>query len=185
MIDVGKFISTARQQGVPDNEIASYVANKFPQYQGQISAVSQNNGSSDWNGFIESAKKLAKQNDFPLSIILGQAALESNRGQAAPGNNYFGIKGQGDAGSNYLQTQEADPNGNYYTTQSPFRAYKSADSSIQDYIDLIKNQYGQAYAYRKDPAAMIQAIHSSGYATDPSYAQKVMSTPEFKQYYGS
>ena len=137
--------------------------------------------SADWNNFVTAAKKIANESGFPLSVILGQAALETGR-KAMPGNNFFGIKGTGNAGTQDLATKEADAEGNLYDTRSNFAAYLNPEDSIKAYIDLIRKGFPKAYAERKDPTKMIQEIKRGGYATDPLYVQKVMSTPEFQQY---
>lgn len=139
---------------------------------------------SNWQQFVATATKVAKKQGFPVGVLLGQAALESARGTAAPGNNYFGIKGVGTAGTQNLATKEFGQ-GNYYSTNSGFRAYNSPEESINDYINLIKTQYPQAWALKDNPQAMLQAIHQGGYATDPNYVQSVMSTPEFQAEHGN
>ncbi len=144
-------------------------------------AVIPHGATGDWSSFVESAKRVAQESGFPLSVILGQAALETGR-KHSPGNNYFGIKGSGNAGTQDLATQEATAGGEFYNTRSNFAAYKSPEDSVRAYVDLIKRRYPDAYAQKDNPDAMIGAIKAGGYATDPTYVQKVMSTPEFRQY---
>lgn len=172
-MNIQDFTKQALAKGYSQEQIQQYVSMKLSQTQ-------QN--PAQWGSFLQQAREIAKKNDFPLSVLAAQAALESARGKSAPGNNYFGIKGRGNAGSNYMSTQEATPEGQYYSTKSGFRAYKSPGDSIQDYIDLIRKNYPKAYAQRKDPAKMIAAIRAGGYATSPTYVQNVMSTPEFKYF---
>ena len=138
-------------------------------------------GNSTWDSFVSAAKKIALEQQFPLSVILGQAALETGR-TSSPGNNYFGIKGSGSAGSNSLATKEATPEGQFYDTRSNFAAYTNPEDSIRAYIDLIKNRYPDAYAKKDNPQEMVQAIKAGGYASDPYYVSKVTNTPEFKTY---
>lgn len=139
--------------------------------------------SNPWQDFINRAERVSKAEDFPPGVLLGQAAIESGRAKAAPGNNFFGLKGTGNAGRNMLATQEYGPNG-YYTTASGFAAFKTPEDAMRAYINLIKKNYPQAYAQRQDPMAMLQAIRAGGYATSPTYVQSVSSTPEFKQFAG-
>ncbi len=172
--------STPSPTPTPQAPAASQMpqGNVFQQFGNAVSTAV----GGGWNEFVNAAKNIAQQEGFPLSVILGQAAVETGRsGANAPGNNWFGIKGTGSGGTQNLATQEADPSGNFYNTKSNFAAYQNAADSIKSYINLIKTRYPQAYAQRNNPAAMITAIHQGGYATDPNYAQKVMSTPEFKQ----
>lgn len=164
-----------KSQTIPSNPKKGNVLQQFE------SAVS-NTAGAGWDQFVNAAKKIAQAANFPLSVLLGQAAIETGRsGQNAPGNNWFGIKGSGTAGTQNLSTQEADQGGNFYNTNSNFAGYRTPEDSINAYINLIKSRYTQAYAQKNNPVAMIQAIHKGGYATDPNYAMKVMSTPEFRQ----
>ena len=137
-------------------------------------------GNTDWNSFVESAKRIADKENFPLAVILGQAALETGR-RSNPGNNYFGIKGQGNAGGNTLSTKEQGATG-LFTTTGNFAAYQTPEDSIKAYINLIKTRYPSAYALKDDPVSMIQEIKNLGYATDNNYVAKVMGTPEFRAY---
>jgi peptidoglycan hydrolase FlgJ len=143
-----------------------------------------NPSSSSWDEFKQTANQIAEQENFPVNVLLGQAALESGRGEHAPGNNYFGIKAQGTAGTNNLKTSEYGNNG-YYQEQSNFGAYNTPADSIQSYIDLIKNNPRYAPAYQQylldhDSVKLLQGIKAGGYATSPTYVQNVSSMPEFQ-----
>lgn len=145
----------------------------------------QPTGNTSWDNFVQRATAIAQQNGFPPEVLLSQAALETGRNpRNAPGNNWFGIKGKGSAGSNVLGTSEYGQGG-YYKTQSGFRAYNSPDESIQDYINLIKfsPRYKAAWENRNDPVRMIQEIKKGGYATDPKYVDKILQMPEFRTSY--
>lgn len=132
----------------------------------------------DWNSFTQIAQKVAQEEGYPVAVLLGQAAQETGRNvSSAPGYNFFGIKGPGQV----LKTWEDYGNGPV-TVNASFRAYNSPEDSIRDYINLIKNNYPDAWAKRDNPVAMIQAIKAGGYATDPNYVNAVVNTPEFKQY---
>jgi flagellum-specific peptidoglycan hydrolase FlgJ len=134
--------------------------------------------SAGWQDFVNMATQIAKQRNFPAGVLLGQAALESARGAAAPGNNFFGIKGSGTAGSNVLPTKEYAPGKGYYGENSGFAAYKTPQDAINAYLDLVQNQYG---VKTTDPKQALQQIEQHGYATSPTYVQNVMNTPEFQQ----
>ncbi len=123
---------------------------------------------NSWNQFKQTATQMANNENFPASVLLGQAALESGHGTssfAKNRNNYFGY-----------QAYDSNPNA--------AKAYQSPEQSIQDYIDLIKNTPRYRWAYQNylidhDPVKLLQGIKSSGYATDPNYVNKVESMPEF------
>lgn len=161
-----------------------------PQQQSQSPMVvspyqesSQLDPNDSWGDFVRRATRVAQAEDYPVSVLLGQAALESGRGNSAPGNNFFGLKGIGNAGQNVLATQEYGQNG-YYGENSGFAAFQTPEDSMRAYINLIKDNYQNAYAKRSDPMAMLQEIKNGGYATDPTYVQQVSSMPEFQQFAG-
>jgi flagellum-specific peptidoglycan hydrolase FlgJ len=152
----------------------------------QINSILQNSQpqpSDPWGEFQQTAQKVVSDRGLPssvLPVLLGQAAIESARGSAAPGNNYFGIKGQGTAGSNNLATQEYGQGG-YYGENSNFAAYKSPEDSVNAYLDLIQSYPGVSQAIQSgNKDAIIRAIESAGYATSPTYVQSVEGTPEFQ-----
>jgi hypothetical protein len=78
-------------------------------------------------------------------------------------------------------------NGQMVSEQAQFRAYDTPADSSADYLDFLKTnpRYGQVLAAPDLPSA-IQAMGSSGYATDPQYGQKLASitaqTPEQEQF---
>lgn len=124
-----------------------------------------------WITFLNDARSVAQKEDYPISVIVGQGALESAHGTsnfAKTRFNFFGF----DA---------------YTNNPGAAKPYPSALASIQDYVNLIKNGNGgsnklylQAYANRSDPVKMVELIKAGGYATDPAYVSKVTSIPEFK-----
>lgn len=100
-----------------------------------------------------------------------QSSLETGNGKHAPNNNFFGIKGKGYK----LQTKESI-NGNMQTVTESFRGYADLDSSVADYVSLMKRskRYKDVFnAPSIDDAIMAQG--TTGYATDPKYSQKLLS----------
>ena len=57
------------------------------------------------------AMEASRRTGVDPRIILGQAAIESNYGKSAPGNNYFGIKSVGQQPGQVLATKEVGPQG--------------------------------------------------------------------------
>lgn len=103
------------------------------------------------------------------NVILAQAALESNWGKSAPGNNYFGIKGNGQT----LATKEV-VNGKTVSTKASFRTYDNPLQSFLDWATLIStNPRYAGVVSGLTPAQQIAALGASGYATDPKYATKL------------
>lgn len=121
-----------------------------------------------WQEFIRKAKVYAKKENFPLSVMMAQAAHESGRGTsnfARNRYNFFGICA-------------------YTSNPDMACSYESVDDGIMAYINLIKygKRYAGAWAMKDNPQRMVQAIYDAGYATDKEYVQKVTSVPEFTNY---
>jgi flagellar protein FlgJ len=122
---------------------------------------------------------------IPARFMLGQAALESGWGKAeirgADGqnsHNLFGIK----AGASW-KGQTVDIVTTEYVNGKPqkqvesFRAYDSYADSFRDYATLLRSnaRYQNVIAQGQDAAGFAQGLQQAGYATDPNYAQKLMS----------
>lgn len=108
-------------------------------------------------------------------IIAAQAALESNYGRSAPGNNLFGIKSHGQSGGNSLMTTEVI-NGKPVRVRDSFRSYASPAESVDGYVDFINsNKRYRPFREAQGLDAQISALGRSGYATDPQYAAKIRS----------
>ncbi|MBR1570803.1 MAG: glucosaminidase domain-containing protein [Bacteroidales bacterium] len=113
----------------------------------------------------------------PASITLAQGLLESGSGRstlAVKGNNHFGIK----CHSNWKgATIHADDD----RRNECFRSYKSADESFRDHSDFLR--YSDRYKFlfeldRTDYKGWAYGLKQAGYATDPSYASKLIKYVE-------
>ncbi|HET8597135.1 MAG TPA: flagellar assembly peptidoglycan hydrolase FlgJ [Castellaniella sp.] len=126
----------------------------------------------------------AQRSGVPAKLILSQAALESGWGQreilrpdGTSSHNLFGIKAGGGWRGDvvHVMTTEYVDGAPRKMTQ-PFRAYDSYADSFTDYANLISNseRYSEVMSARnaEDAARKVQA---AGYATDPSYADKLIS----------
>ncbi|WP_395319451.1 glucosaminidase domain-containing protein [Fructilactobacillus frigidiflavus] len=109
------------------------------------------------------------------SVSIAQAILESNWGNAAPGNNLFGIKGSYNGQSQLLWTWEVY-NGQPVHIQDYFRAYPSVNESVQDHGSFLyeNSRYNNLLGDR-DYASVCYKLHDDGYATDPSYANALIN----------
>lgn len=122
------------------------------------------------------ARQIGKKYKLYPSMILGQAALESNFGQSQlskESHNYFGIKAQGKGGMSYA-TKEYE-NGKEVEIQDRFETYKNPVDSFKHYGKLL----GQAKRYEPVVEAQslrqaCQLLHPCGYSTDPSYGDRVL-----------
>ncbi len=114
--------------------------------------------------------------DIPACITLAQGLLESAAGQselATKANNHFGIK----CSSDWL-------GGSYYYDDDHkgecFRVYQNAEESFVDHSLFLKRDRYKTL-YELDPVdyrRWAQGLKDCGYATDPSYASKLISIIE-------
>ena len=139
--------------------------------------------------FVAQLYPIAKQHASELGIepkaLIAQAAVETGWGQymihkpdGQNANNLFGIKAdqrwQGDrAAESTLEYKGDVPE----KQKAQFRAYGSLQESVQDYVSFIKQnpRYVPAVNQASDANSYFKALQSSGYATDPQYANKVLS----------
>ena len=124
---------------------------------------------SVWPAIKATAAKL----NVPPEAILAQSALETGWGASTPGNNLFGIKAVGAAAATTESTSE-EIGGVLQPTEARFAAYGSS-SALSQYEGLIQRVYPQAMG-AGSVAQYAQALASGGYATDSSYAQKIVAT---------
>lgn len=138
--------------------------------------------SDFFNKYRDIALQTQEETGVPAVLILAQAALESkygNSGLTTQGNNFFGMKGQGDAGSGSYWTTEHVGNKDV-RVQAPFRHYSSPEASFRDHARLISTN--PAYKGVMDAAQtgnlnnVISAIHQSPYATDRNYDKILWNT---------
>ena len=104
-------------------------------------------------------------------------------------NNYFGIKAQekdgkvvfGDVATGFVDqvTKEFDASGHAFTVVAHFRAYKDMAGSFLDHgLFLTSPRYKSAhdaYAATKDANEYARGLQKAGYATDPQYANTLIS----------
>jgi flagellum-specific peptidoglycan hydrolase FlgJ len=133
------------------------------------------------SSIAEAAVESADQTGVPASVTIAQAILESYWGSsrlAQDANNYFGIKAQtrgGTAGSISLNVWEVIGGRNVVQSQA-FRAYNDIAESFVDHgLFFVENsRYASAMAAKNDPKQFAVEINRDGYATDPSYASKLI-----------
>jgi LysM repeat protein len=163
--------------GSDDDQVAagvSFPAHKLPTLGG--TPQEQFIGS-----IAEAAVESADQTGVPASVTIAQAILESYWGSsrlAHDANNYFGIKAQsrgGSAGSLRLDVWEVI-NGRNVVQSQAFRAYNTIAESFVDHglFFLENGRYASAMAVKDDPRRFAVQINRDGYATDPSYASKLI-----------
>lgn len=131
------------------------------------------------SSLVQQAQNVEKKTGIPTSIILGQAMLESgsklNSGLAVKGNNLFGIKGTGSAGSIYLPTKE-EINGQLVTVNAKFRKYQSPEESMNDYAGILQlPRYQKHLSSATSIEDFATGIKAGGYATDSEYPTKLLN----------
>ena len=113
----------------------------------------------------------------PASITLAQGILESRSGLsalAAEGNNHFGIKCHKDWKGKTMRVDD-DRKGEC------FRVYDTAEESFRDHSDFLR--YWDRYKFlfdfdTKDYESWAYGLKKAGYATDPSYPEKLIKIIE-------
>ncbi|KAA0817054.1 N-acetylmuramoyl-L-alanine amidase [Bacillus licheniformis] len=136
----------------------------------------------DISPFIKHAQDVQAKTGIPASIILGQIMLESGgsnpgglSGLAYYSKNLFGIKGKGTAGSATMSTTEV-VNGRSIRTNAGFAKYNSYSDSIMAHAQLLsKPRYASKLKNAKSVEDYARGIKAAGYATDPNYANKLIS----------
>ncbi|MFO8016664.1 MAG: glucosaminidase domain-containing protein [Candidatus Woesearchaeota archaeon] len=118
-------------------------------------------------------------------FTLAQAALESGYGSSGltkNANNFFGVKGSGDAGSYRTETTEYYE-GKRTTVTADFAKYSSATESFRAHIELLeksrhsskrREMFGTSDITKLTAPQILEATREAGYATDPYYISKVM-----------
>jgi flagellum-specific peptidoglycan hydrolase FlgJ len=143
------------------------------------------NATGQQASFIRTAAEAARESQrvtgVPASVTIAQAILESYWGSSRlsrENNNYFGIKARerpGTAGVVWYDVWEV-VNGANVVQSEPFRAYKTAADSFVDHGLFFQQngRYAAALAASADPQQFAREINAAGYATDPSYAPKLI-----------
>lgn len=131
--------------------------------------------------YIEKYAPLAvsemERTGVPASITLAQGMLESNAGLSAlavKGNNHFGIKCHNDWTGKKMKFDDNAP-------RECFRMYPNAEASFRDHSDFLrgKDRYKALFELKStDYKGWARGLKKAGYATDPSYAQKLITIIE-------
>lgn len=126
--------------------------------------------------YREMAVEQMERYSIPASITLAQGLLESAAGYstlATEGNNHFGIKCGGMwKGDSMLRDDDAP--------DECFRVYKSAAESFEDHSKFLTGKrYRPLFELDKsDYAGWARTLRACGYATDPNYADRLITIIE-------
>ncbi|MDH2422140.1 flagellar assembly peptidoglycan hydrolase FlgJ [Cobetia amphilecti] len=134
--------------------------------------------------FGPAAQAASRESGLPAELILAQAALETGWGErrihteaGTDSHNLFGIKAgsswQGDS-TTVLTTEYRD--GRRMRLEDSFRVYPDQVSALRDHAALLTGAQRYAHVTRSpDAESAARALQEAGYATDPHYADKLIS----------
>lgn len=126
------------------------------------------------------AQASAKLSGVPASITIAQAALESAWGEsglARNGNNLFGIKADSLwRGETLTMNTREFIKGQWVVVPALWRKYPSWQASTQDHAAFLRRnkRYAACFACTTGKA-FAREVAKAGYATDPAYADKLIS----------
>ncbi len=128
------------------------------------------------------AVKEMKRTGIPASITLAQGILESGNGQsrlATEGNNHFGIKCHDGWKGKTMFVDDDKPD-------ECFRVYRDPKQSYKDHSEFLLNRSRYDGLFLLDPrdyAAWARGLKAAGYATSPTYAEKLIKIIEEEELY--
>ncbi|WP_373226627.1 glycoside hydrolase family 73 protein [Enterobacter cloacae complex sp. ESBL7] len=137
--------------------------------------------------FVKYVFAEAKENEetsrVPAAITTAQAILETGYGKSVPTDikskkysyNIFGIKAHGN--QDYVEdyTHEVE-NGKRVRIIDKFQAYDSYSDSIKGRADFFKKNPRYHFLFNSsDPIKWAKGLQKAGYATDPNYANSLIS----------
>ncbi|NDO56878.1 mannosyl-glycoprotein endo-beta-N-acetylglucosamidase [Lactobacillus reuteri] len=130
------------------------------------------------NRIAPAAQQIGREYDLYPSIIIAQAALESDWGCStlgkAPNNNLFGVKGYFARQTVAQLTTEYDEQGHEFQVVSNFRQYASEYEALRDYAQTLEAPLYQG-VHRQNTKNYREATRAlrGRYATDPEYDRKL------------
>lgn len=182
----------AATQGLPDDQWAATASNRGSG-PSAIDALAGSSavarlGAHTPEGFVAGiwshAQTAAKELGVDARALVAQAALETGWGkrQIAHGDgrsahNLFGIKAAGWSGDRATVGTHEYVGGVRRNETASFRSYASPAESFADYVRLLKTnpRYQKALEAGTDVRSFARGLQQAGYATDPSYANKIAS----------
>ena len=139
------------------------------------------------------AERAANKLNVAPEAIVAQAALETGWGahvmpdhRGEPSFNLFGIKAGGGWRGDQVTRQTLEfEDGVPVPQKARFRAYPDIAATFEDYTRLLTEnpRYSNVGGHGGDAEGFANALQSSGYATDPLYADKltrVLNSPTMK-----
>lgn len=130
---------------------------------------------------VPQAQQSQRDTGISAAAIIAQAALESSWGRSgltAKANNLFGIKASAAwTGATVGMPTKEFTGGQWVTVPAKWRAYPDWHASINDHARFLftNPRYRPALAVRSEPEPFCVQLQSCGYATDPNYADLLIS----------
>ncbi|NKB38984.1 MAG: flagellar assembly peptidoglycan hydrolase FlgJ [Gammaproteobacteria bacterium] len=134
------------------------------------------------------AEAAAKTLGVSPQLLVAQAALETGWGKAVvegadqqSSHNLFGIKADRRWTGKTAEMGTLEfRNGIPQREQASFRAYDSFEQSFADYAEFVQQgpRYQEAMQHNGNARHYIEGLQAAGYATDPAYAEKVITIME-------
>jgi flagellar protein FlgJ len=131
------------------------------------------------------AQQAASELGIDANVLLAQAALETGWGKSVIKNsqgdssfNLFNIKADKSWQGKQARVSTLEFDGDVARKEmAGFRSYESYKQSFDDYVSFIKSnpRYSDALKKADNPAQYVRELQKAGYATDPRYAEKIMS----------
>lgn len=144
---------------------------------GFVCFVQVNAQNSKTIAYIEQYKEIAIEemirSGVPAAITLAQAVLESQSGESdlvKRSNNHFGIKCKAEwTGAKTYHDDDA--------RGECFRVYDNPISSFKDHSDFLRTRAHYQFLFKLSPTdteGWAKGLKKAGYATAPTYAQKLL-----------
>ena len=144
-------------------------------------SVSENSVEDKINFYIKKFAPAAVKNmrfyKIPASITLAQGVLESGYGEstlAKKANNHFGIKCHKGWKGRSIRHDDDEENECFRSYKNPLKSYRDHSLFLVD-----RDRYNGLFELkRKDYKGWAKGLKAAGYATDPKYAEKLISLIE-------
>jgi flagellar protein FlgJ len=134
---------------------------------------------------MPSAQQVGAELGVDPRLLVAQAALETGWGKSIIHNsdgtsshNLFNIKADRSWNGPVATARTLEyEQGAAVKVAAGFRSYTSFADSFRDYLHFLRSnpRYGEALQNTHDPVAYAQSLQAAGYATDPRYADKIMT----------
>ena len=169
--------------GLPSCQIKNLLF--APQAPKSAAAVKANNAIVSAEKYIDRFQNIAiaemNKNGIPASITLAQGLLESGNGMselAQKANNHFGIKCNSDWKGDFVLRDDDEQD-------ECFRVYSNPEESYRDHSEFLKRKrYASLFELNKnDYRGWARGLKEAGYATNPKYADLLISIIERYQLY--